>query len=158
MNSLFKEDIWKRTHDDCDGNIVLVTTIERFFCFRPLAFATRINHLFKNIDHTPNTSLWPSIAYIVIVYPPADAPTSDEFSHHYHGTYDNPLRFGAKRFINKPRIVRSVSTFQDAISWNPDNFDAYSNTNSYSAEIDWRNIIQIRIAIALVVLKGGGHL
>ena len=39
------EDFWERTHDDCDGKILRVTTIERFFCFRPLAFATRINNL-----------------------------------------------------------------------------------------------------------------
>ena len=57
--------------------------------------------------------------------------------------------FGAKRFINKPWIVRSVLTFHDAISWNPDKFDAYSNTNSNSTERDWRTIIQIRIATAL---------
>ena len=62
MNSLFTEDIWERTHDDRDGKILLVTTIDQFFCFRPLAFATRINHLLKTIDHTPHTSLWPSIA------------------------------------------------------------------------------------------------
>ena len=33
MNVLFTEDIWERTHDDCDGKILLVTTIERFFIF-----------------------------------------------------------------------------------------------------------------------------
>ena len=66
--------------------------------------------------------------------------------------------FGAKRFVNKLQIVRSVSTFHDAISWNPDKFDAYSTTNSYNAERDWRTIIQIRIATSLVVSKRGGHL
>ena len=45
MNSLYTEDFWERTHDNCDGKILRVTTIERFFCFRPLAFATQINNL-----------------------------------------------------------------------------------------------------------------
>ena len=67
-------------------------------------------------------------------------------------------RFGVKRFINKPRIVRSVSTFHNAISWNPYKFDSYLITNRDSAERDWRTIIQIRIATAIVVSKRGGHL
>ena len=74
MNALFTEDIWERTHDDRDGKILLVTTIERFFCFRPLAFATQINHLLKTVDNTPHTSLYPFVAYIAIIYPPDDAP------------------------------------------------------------------------------------
>ena len=93
MNYLFTEDIWERTHDDRDRKILPVTTIERLFCFRPLAFATRINHLLKTVDHTPHTSLWPSVAYIVIVSPPADAPTPDEFSHHHRDTRDTPIPF-----------------------------------------------------------------
>ena len=76
MNSLFTEDVWERTQDYRDGRILLVTTIERFFCFRPLAFATRIKHLLKTVDHTPHTSLWPSVTYIVIVYPPLFETTS----------------------------------------------------------------------------------
>ena len=40
MNYLFTEDIWERTHDDRDGKILRFTTIERFFCFRLLEFAT----------------------------------------------------------------------------------------------------------------------
>ena len=44
-NSLFTEDIWEITHDDCDGKILLVTTVKRFFCYRPLEFATRIKNL-----------------------------------------------------------------------------------------------------------------
>ena len=96
MNSLFTEDIWERTHDDRDGKILLVTTIERFFRFRPLAFATRINHLLKTVDHTPHTLRWPSVAYIVIVSPPSDAPTPDEFYHHHRDTCDTPLPFRYK--------------------------------------------------------------
>ena len=42
-------------------------------------------------------------------------------------------RFGVERFVNKPRIFRSVSSFHDAISWNPDTFNIYSNTNSNTA-------------------------
>ena len=66
MNALFTEDIWERTHYDRDGKILLVRSIERFFCFRPLAFATRINHLLKTVDHTPHTSLWPSVSNAAI--------------------------------------------------------------------------------------------
>ena len=43
MNSLFTEDIWERTVYDRDGKILLVRSIERFSCFRPLAFATQKN-------------------------------------------------------------------------------------------------------------------
>ena len=93
MNSLFTEDIWERTHDDRDGNILLVTIIEQCFCFLALAFATQINHLLKTVDHTPHTSLWLSVAYIVIFSPPADAPTPDEFSHHHRDTRDTPIPF-----------------------------------------------------------------
>ena len=35
MNALFTEDIWERTHDDRDGKIHRVTTIERFVLFSP---------------------------------------------------------------------------------------------------------------------------
>ena len=31
INSLFTEDFWERTHNDSDGKILRVTTIERFF-------------------------------------------------------------------------------------------------------------------------------
>ena len=40
INYLFTEDIWEITHDDRDRKILLVTTIERFFCYRLLEFAT----------------------------------------------------------------------------------------------------------------------
>ena len=102
MNYLFTEDIWERTNYDRDGNILLVRSIERFFCFRPLAFATRIKHLLKTVDHTPHTSLWSSVAYIVIVSPPMDAPTPDEFSHHHCDTCDTPILFRCETVHNKP--------------------------------------------------------
>ena len=93
MDYLFTEDIWERTHDDRDGKIFLVTIIERFFCFRPLAFSKQINHLLKTVDYIPHTSLWPSVAYTVIFSQFDDAPTPDEFSHHHRDTQNTPIPF-----------------------------------------------------------------
>ena len=96
MNSLFTEDIWERTFYDRDGKILMVRSIERFFLFSPASIRYANKHLLKTVDHTPHTSLWPSVAYIVIVSPPADAPTLDEFSHHFRDTRDTPILFRCK--------------------------------------------------------------
>ena len=48
MNSLFTEDIWERTHDDCDGKILLVTTIKRFFWFSLASIRYANNSPIKN--------------------------------------------------------------------------------------------------------------
>ena len=69
---------------------------QAIFCFRLLAFAMQINHPLKTVDHTPHTSLWPSVAYIVIVSPPADAQTPDDFSYHHRDTRDTPIPFRCK--------------------------------------------------------------
>ena len=97
MNALFTEDTWERTHNDRDGKILLVRSIERFFCSRPLALSTGINNLLKTVDHTPHTSLWPSVLYIAIASPPSDAPTPDKFSHHHRDTRDYPIPFWYER-------------------------------------------------------------
>ena len=96
MNSLFTEDILERTVYHRDGKILLVRNIEQLFCFCRPAYATRKEHLLKTVDHKPHTLLWTSIAYIVIVSPPADALTPDEFSHHHCVTRDTPILFRYK--------------------------------------------------------------
>ena len=158
MNSLFTDDIWEITVYDRDRKILLVRGIEQFFCFRPLAFPTRKKHLLKTVDHTPKHIAMDLHCLYCHCFSPRWRPNPRRVLpspswHPWHPLYC----FGAKRFINKPRIVRSVLTFHDAISWNPDKFDAYSNTNSCSAERDWRAIIQIRTATAFVVSKRRGH-
>ena len=93
MNYLFTEDIWERTVYDRDRKMLLVRIIERFFCFRPLEFATQKKHLLKTVDHTPKHITMELHCLYCHFFSPADSPTPDEFSHHHHDTCDTPILF-----------------------------------------------------------------
>ena len=117
MNSLFTYDIWEITVYNRDGKILLVRSIERFFCFCPLAFPTRKKHQLKTVDHTPKHIAMDLHCLYCHCFSPPLTPQPPTISSITIMTPVTPLYcFGEKRFINKPRIVRSVSTFHGAIS------------------------------------------